>query len=127
MVSLLNFIREWMDIRRESKSYCKSCEILKEQLAASNFEKKHLLERFVFTTPASVESSNIRTEPILPKIIPWKIQRELLEAEDRAKAASIRRAREEQEKARLGSNQSGNSIESNSISVDELEKELGVQ
>ena len=122
MARLLDFLREWVDIRRESKSYCKSCETLKEQLIISNHEKQQLLNKFVLV---KVETAHIEPgvpEPIVPKMVPWRVQRELLESEDRAKALAIRRQQEDLKKA-------NETIEnkSNSLSVAELEKELGVQ
>src|SRR5262245_61664748 len=91
MARLLDFLREWVDIRRESKSYCKSCETLKEQLIISNHEKQQLLNKFVLVTQHSEPVVPDSIEAIKPKMIPWRVQRELLEAEDRAKALAIKR------------------------------------
>jgi len=95
---------------------------LKEQLIISNHEKQQLLNKFVLV---KVETAHIEPgvpEPIVPKMVPWRVQRELLESEDRAKALAIRRQQEDLKKA-------NETIEnkSNSLSVAELEKELGVQ
>ena len=118
MARLLDFLREWVDIRRESKSYCKSCETLKEQLIISNHEKQQLLSRFVLIKPETPQEPIEAPQAIQPKMIPWRVQRELLEAEDRAKALAIRRQQEDLDKAKSVSERS---------EITELEKELGVQ
>lgn len=121
---ILDFLREYMDIRRDSRSYCKSCETYKEQLAIANHEKKILLEQ-VLIKPVPAEPIRIeQPQPIIPKVIPWKVQREMLEAEDRAKAATIRRQQEEELLAQININK--NKGQSSEISVEELEKELAI-
>ena len=132
-MGVLEFIREYLDIRRDSASYCKSCETYKEQLAVTNHEKKILLEQILHKPePVKVERE-VAPQAIMPKIVPWHIQRQMLEAEDRAKAAVIRRQEEEAKHAQTmaAQNRSTDStnkiIQSNEISVKELEKELGVE
>ena len=123
MGKLLDFVRDWLDMRRESRNYCKSCELLQRALEAETLEKRQLLQKFVYTevsTPTAVVNA---PEPMLPKIVPWHIKRQMLEAEDREKAATIRRLEEEKRQANKNKSES---IESNSISIEELEKELGV-
>jgi len=125
-MKLLEFIRNWMNTRWERKSYCKSCEILKEQLALANHDKRVLMERFVLTKPEMPAILTETPQAIQPKIVPWRVQRELLEAEDRAKAATIRRQQEDAKKANK-TGELSDTVENHSISVSELEKELGVQ
>jgi len=115
MGSILEFIRNYLDLRRESRSYCKGCEILREQLTITNFEKKQLLDRFVLVSAPTPSPETIVPEPIAPKMVPWRVKRELLEAEDRAKAQAIRRQKEDVAKA-----------SASEISVAELEKELAI-
>ena len=132
---ILAFIREWQDIKREKNSYCKSCEAYKELLAISNFEKKQLLERLLYVPTKEVVETQPSPSPILPKIIPWKIQRQILEAEDRATAAALRAKNEEMQKAARVASASGgvqaptaqHMETSSEISIGELEKELGVE
>lgn len=120
MERLLDFLREWYDIKRERKAYCKSCETLREQLALANHEKKQLLEHFLNPTVTTSAPPVSLPEPITPKIVPWHIKRQMLEAEDRAKAAVIRKQKEDEELAKKRA-------PSAEISVEELEKELGVE
>jgi len=115
MEKSLAFIREIINSRFERRIYCKSCDILREELAQERKEKRALLDRFVFKEVPQSAIINDTPQPITSRVVPWKIQRELLEAEDRAKAATIRRAREEQEKLKL-----------DEVSVAQLEKELGL-
>src|SRR5262245_8107268 len=115
-MGIITFLRDWYDLRRESRGYCKSCDILREQLAREVAEKKELLNKFVFISvspPAHIESMH---EPVLPKTVTWRVQRELLESEDRAKAATIRRTREEAEQA----------SKTTELSIAQLEKELEI-
>jgi len=129
MVKLLDFLREYINIRRESKSYCKSCETYKEQLNLANHEKRMLLEQFLHPNKPEPVPVEIAPQPIIPQIVPWKIQREMLEKEDRAKAATLRRQAEEEEKARkyaADKREKEGPIEDKGISIDALEKELEI-
>lgn len=132
MARLLDFIREYLDIRRDSSSYCKSCETYKEQLAIANHEKKILLEQILVKPEVKVTPQEAQPQAIMPKMIPWHIKRQMLEAEDRAKAAVIQRQEEEARHAQAmaAQNKSTDSInkiiQSNEISIDELEKELEI-
>jgi len=134
MAKLLEFIRDWLHDRStrkwEHRNYCKSCELLREQLAREIFEKDQLLKRFVFIqSPETIQGNTEVPQPVLSRIVPWRVQRELLEAEDRAKAATIRRQQADREKAveeAKRRTESSEPIEANQISVAELEKELGV-
>jgi len=128
-MGVIAFLREWYEFRRDTKDYCKSCETYKEQLSLANFEKKQLLERLLHvpetksTEPAQIQGP----APIMPRIVPYRVQRQMLEQEDRAKAATIRR---QQEDARIAKEQATKNpdrpIEENAISIEQLEKELGV-
>lgn len=114
-MGILEFIREYLDIRRESRSYCKSCEVLREQLSVVNFEKKQLMDNLL-VKPAPVQVEHVQPEPIAPKMVPWHIKRQMLEEQDRALAATIRRQKEDAAKA----------VSNSEISVEELEKELAI-
>lgn len=126
MGKLLTFLREYLDLRRESKSYCKSCETLREQLNVANHEKKVLLDQILYKPEKPVAEIEKAPVPITPKIVPWKVQREILEAEDRAKAKIIRQQQEEYARAQISKNQTSEPIENSSISVEQLEKELEI-
>lgn len=120
-MDILAFIREYLDIRRDSKSYCKSCETLREQLAVTNHEKKILLEQ-ILVKPAPIQQEREAPQPIGPKMVPWHIKRQMLEAEDRALAATIRRQKEDAEKA----TQERLTNTTQPFSIEDLEKELAV-
>lgn len=64
------------------------------------------------TTTENVVTQQIAPESIIPKNIPWRVRREMLEAEDRA-AVRLRAQKDEELKAQ-------------SQTTEELEKELGV-
>jgi len=104
MVKFYDFIIRLIEIRRARKEYCRSCETLRLELQRTNVEKQRLLDQFVFTHRAGPSEDN---KPLVPNMIPWKVKREMLEQEDRAKAATMRRIEEDKKMA-------------------ELEKELGV-
>jgi hypothetical protein len=69
---------------------CKSCETLKEQLVLANMEKKQMLETILsFNSPPARDNITINQEPpkdALDKLIPWRVRRQMLEAEDRERA-----------------------------------------
>lgn len=85
---------------------CLVCEVLREQLAISEKERRELLQR-ALAPPSIPTEPEIQEEfkPIMPKFIPWNVRRQMLEADDR-KAAQLMK-----EKAK---------------EIAELEKELGV-
>ena len=128
MGKLLDFVRDWLDMRRESRNYCKSCELLQRALEAETLEKRQLLQKFVYTEVSAPPITVNTPEPMLPKIVPWHIKRQMLEAEDREKAAAMRRHQEEVRIASQNKNKSpsNDSIQSNEISIEELEKELAI-
>jgi hypothetical protein len=130
-MGVIAFLRDWYEFRRDTKDYCKSCETYKEQLALANFEKKQLLER-VLHVPEAKPTDVVQVQgpaPIMPRIVPYRVQRQMLEQEDRAKAATIRRQQEDEQLAKNKAAQKINPtqpIEENAISIEQLEKELGV-
>jgi hypothetical protein len=129
MVKLLDFLREYINIRRESKSYCKSCETYKEQLAVVNYEKKLLLDKFVLVSPSVPQAPDVRPDPIIPQIVPWRIQREMMQKEDHARAMTLRRQEEDEQKAKklaAENREKQGPIEDKGISIDALEKELSI-
>jgi len=100
----------------QDKLVCQSCEILKNQLNISNIEKERLLRKLLDTP---VEVTSVRDEelkPILPKMVPWNVRKQMLESEDREKAKLMRKAQKD----------SPNQSSSPNPSIEELEKELGV-
>ena len=97
---------------------CGSCEILREQLASSERERRELLMRLL--APAESTPSPVSTEdmvPIKPQFTPWRVKQQMLEQEDRRVASLLRDKQKEMASATKPS----------AKSVDELEQELGVR
>lgn len=104
MIRLLLY--KWFGL--DSSVHCEACEILREQLHKSERERTELLHRLLDQNKSEPPSTKDEEElvPINPKFVPWRVRKEMLEAEDRKKAELIRRSKENSEK---------------------LEKELGVE
>lgn len=103
----------------EHEKECKSCETLRSLLDAANFEKQQLLKQLLEITAPKVESTPIKfeaPEPIMPRVLPWKIRQQMLEAESR-KAAQLTADKERELKA---------AAEASKQTTEELEKELGI-
>ena len=82
---------------------CESCETLREQLSIANEEKRQLLQSLQsYHKPvAIIPTAQPEPVPIKKGPIPWKIQREMMEAEDREKArilSTVDKSNEELEK-----------------------------
>jgi hypothetical protein len=116
---MINFIHRLLNphcleckVEREELKVCASCEILKQQLSIMMLERDRLLTNLLVGSP--VEPPNItQQEPqvIKPKIVPWSVRRQMLEAEDRRKAELLR-------------NVPKPTIQQ--VSIEQLEKEIGV-
>lgn len=92
---------------------CVSCEILKQQLSISNQEKFMLLNKLTHRDDEQVKIVVPPSDEMgvkLPRRVPWAVQRQMLEAEDREKAKLINKA----PKPKTDTN------------VEELEKELDI-
>jgi len=85
---------------------CLVCEVLRHQLASSERERRELLQ-CVLTPPEPIIEPEPKEEykPVTPQFIPWRLRKEMLEAEDRKKAQLMQEKNKE---------------------IAELEKELGV-
>lgn len=86
---------------------CLSCETLRDQLARVNEEKKLLLESILESVKPKVEAVPPEIKIEKPSFIPWRVKKEMLEAEDR-------------EKARLLKNKQ------NELTIEDLEKEMDI-
>lgn len=99
--------------QEQEQLVCPSCETLKEQLALANAEKKQLLDYVLLPDPNTIhhspEKDDDELKPIQPKVVPWRVRRQMLEDEDRKKALLEKEQKAEQAKA-----------------IAELEKNLGV-
>lgn len=116
-----------------SSKVCKSCETLKMQLEVTNYEKRKLLDA-VLEFNKSPEVKRADEQPanineIKPRTIPWHVQRQMLEAEDRKKAAVMREVAEraaQNQRVADKSAPSGGQIATIEESIKELEKELNI-
>lgn len=83
----------WLE-RREEARKCQTCEVLKEQLYIANNEKQKLLDQIIeLTNPKELPQAEQQTfEPIKPRIVPWHVRKQLLEAEAREQARLLRDA-----------------------------------
>jgi len=112
---------------REDASICKACEVLRTQLEAANSEKRQLLSMLLPKQKEEAVDNTIKPEPIRTgQHVSFNIRRQMLEAEDRHKAALLIKSQKEiAEVPRDASIKTTISIPQ-SQSVEELEKELGV-
>lgn len=108
---MLNFIHRLFNYE------CKSCELLRDLLESERTEKARILQQLLEMNRPVVIKDEPEQETPKPlntsNYTPWKVRREMLEAEDRKKAELLRAA---EESAREATNKSN----------DDLEKELGV-
>lgn len=101
---MFNWYREWLQIRYEAQeralklkqdlSVCQSCEVLKTALDRANYEKEQLLIRLT-QKPEVVEKDPPVLTQLPPKNIPWRVRQQMLEAEDRAAAAALKKQKVE--------------------------------
>lgn len=59
-------------------------------LDQSNAEKRQLLNMIMEKSKPEAVQSTTELKPIAPKYIPWKVQQQMLEQEDRQKARILR-------------------------------------
>jgi hypothetical protein len=76
----------------EYESACASCEVLKEEVNTLRRQNDTLLNR-ILEVPR-IEERTVAPAPqtVLPKMVPWAVKRQMLEAEDREKARAMRNA-----------------------------------
>ena len=86
---------------------CETCEVLRERLVNSESERKELLHRLLDKDKSEpLLPSTEEYKSIQPAFIPWRVKQQMLEAEDRHKAALMRAKNKE---------------------IEQLEEELGVK
>lgn len=84
-------------------------EELKTELAAIRYERDRLL-KYILEEPKSHSTNDVlpqndgdtesdEPKPILPKVVPWHVRRQMLEQEDRKKAAQLEEFRKNQAEA----------------------------
>lgn len=95
--------------RKLETKVCDSCEILKLQLSIMNQNNKELMNR-ILEKPEPESKPDVESfVPINKHEVPFRVRREILEREDRAKAKSLKLA-----------------AKPDSSQIEELEKELGI-
>lgn len=87
---LLNWLREYKQIKAEYR-ICESCETLKMELSHLRQDNERLLNA-VLSKPIIEETVSKAEDlvPIQPRVVPWRVRQQMLEAEDRDKAKKMR-------------------------------------
>lgn len=111
-----------LDPHCEECNRCPTCEVLKEQVETERIFNKVLLDKL---TEKNIPTVPL-TEPIppsaMPHTIPWRVKRQMLEADDRKAAAlKIQKEQELRHIPKVGPN----TIDD--VRVEELEKEVGIK
>jgi hypothetical protein len=65
---------------------CLVCDVLRESLAASERERRELLQRVLAPPVPVVEKEDKEMLPIQPQYVPWRVRQQMLESEDRKRA-----------------------------------------
>lgn len=116
---MFNWLREITEIlseyreRKHELRTCGACEVLKQQIALLNQEKKELLNR-VLREPEVIteESKGSEVQFKIPnRHVPWRVQQQALEMRDREKKVQ---------------KQLEDAAPKPKASVEEIERELGV-
>lgn len=85
---------ECKDESTESR-ICQSCETLKMQLSIANIEKQRLLDALLEKGKPEIEQVKVVSpENLKNRSLIWNVRRQMLEAEDRAKAEILRKEAE---------------------------------
>jgi hypothetical protein len=128
---LLDWIREWKEIRNEypkPEKVCESCETLKMQLAIANNEKAALLNRLLEKPEPEQRPDTSNLKAVLPtRHQNWNVRRQLLEREDRERAKILNRQKQESvaEPIKVTS-VAVNASPAEPMSVEDIEKELDI-
>jgi hypothetical protein len=92
---LLNWYRQYLQLKSDFKPeppFCESCEVLKGQISILNTERDKLLAKVLKEPePVIIQDNRVATTPG-PRMVPWKVRQQMLEQEDRQKAAAMRSA-----------------------------------
>lgn len=104
----------------DKEQFCKSCDILKMELAIVREQNKQLLDTILDFTKPKVEETPVReVNSFVPQVRTWKQKQRLLEEEDRVRAKVIAEMEKELDistgKTYTKSNngEAGNNIEGN--------------
>jgi hypothetical protein len=96
----MNWIHRLFNPHCENCLDCKSCQTLQIQLEIANQEKNRLLDCIIRMSepPVAYSQETVSKEPIqpiMPHHIPWQMKRNMMEAEDRIKARTLKTRMEE--------------------------------
>jgi hypothetical protein len=81
---------------------CKNCDTLRDIIESERLEKARLLQLFIDKQTPMIEPVVKAPEALQPKAVSWRIKKEMLEAEDRAKAAILAREKRSTEEIERG-------------------------
>lgn len=104
---LLSWYNEFLSIRRENErlkielrkeSICESCEYLKMQIAREQELNRELMEKLT-DKPEPMVIAEPKVQVPIPKFIPWKVRKQMLEAEDRRTAQVLKDKQNEMQQA----------------------------
>lgn len=113
MMLLLDWYRQWVEIKRENNRENDLIETLKHEIEMLRLERDRLLNHALRTNEQEVQPKEVTEfQPIPPRNIPWAVRRQMLEREDR-QAALLKKNKNTE-------------IKSVEITVDDLEKELNI-
>ena len=84
---LLDWYRQLIDIK--SSRECESCDTLRMQLAIANDNNRRLMDRILDVPVVEKEVDTTNLKPISGPLS-WHARRQMLEAEDRAKAKVLK-------------------------------------
>jgi len=105
----MNFIVKFFhDIRNPHCPHCADeidplVEQLRTEVTSLRYERDRLLN-YILDDPSATNALNkVEEEPevIQPKVVPWNVRRQMLEAEDREKARILKQTKKEQDEAIL--------------------------
>lgn len=96
---MFKWLREYLEIRAEfaqsQRRPCESCDVLRMEVERLRIDNSRLLDRILEKPTPTVEPIRNDNQPVpLGKHIvqPWRVRQQMLEAEDRVRAAALRSA-----------------------------------
>lgn len=99
---LLRWYERFLQIRLEAEGLrinlarervCESCEYLKAEIEKKDQLVKELIDKLT-DKPTETISTEQKQEPIVPRFTPWRVRRQMMEAEDRVRAQKMRENQE---------------------------------
>lgn len=118
-------LKELENQQIQESRVCESCETMKLELARVHELNNRLLDNLTRKPEEPEAPQPTEFKPIIPKSTPWNVRRQMLEAEDRAKAR-IERERSKESAVNIPQIQVVSEPRSR-LGLSELEEELGVK